>query len=283
MNTRFPLYFLFGLLLLTSREAVSQQKFSGTWRGASIDDSFSYKNIYEIEMKIINGLVEGSIKIENTNGQVLVKKIIGNKKYINLTLKEKGVINAQNKKQKFDNSFYCLKYNLQRGYLEGSKDSSLNSKIILFKEDFPFSSKSKPIKNKHWVDPFIMQYHAGISAPEKRIEELKNFVFKPIYFDVDKSTIKPEDHIQLEEIVKITKSHSDLRVKVIGHTDSDGSETYNTGLSKRRAQSIIDFFSKRGLRRDRIVIDFRGENEPAETNSTKEGKRKNRRVDFTFI
>jgi outer membrane protein OmpA-like peptidoglycan-associated protein len=85
------------------------------------------------------------------------------------------------------------------------------------------------------------------------------------------------------KIIKITKSHSDLRIQVTGHTDSDGSNTYNKKLSKRRAESIIKFFTKRGLRRDRIVIDFKGESEPIETNQTKDGKRKNRRVDFTFI
>ena len=85
------------------------------------------------------------------------------------------------------------------------------------------------------------------------------------------------------EIIKIIKSHSDLRIQVTGHTDSDGTNTYNKHLSKRRAESIIKYFTKRGLRRDRIVIDFKGEREPAETNKTKDGKQKNRRVDFRFI
>jgi len=135
----------------------------------------------------------------------------------------------------------------------------------------------------HWIDAFVKDYNNGISAPEKRIEELRDFVFKPIHFDVDRSKIKEEYISELHEIIRIIKSHSDLRVKVVGHTDSDGSDSYNQNLSKRRAQSIIDFFTKNGLRRDRIVIDFKGEKHPKKSNKTTDGKKLNRRVDFSFI
>ena len=129
----------------------------------------------------------------------------------------------------------------------------------------------------------MRDYHNGLSAPMKRIEELKNFSFEPIYFDYDKFNIKEEYHSQLNEIKKIILSHSDLRILVIGHTDSDGSNAYNDVLSKKRAESIIKFFTTKGLRRDRIVIDFKGETDPVDSNATAEGKSKNRRVDFKFI
>ena len=95
----------------------------------------------------------------------------------------------------------------------------------------------------HWIDAFVKDYNNGISAPEKRLEELRDFVFKPIHFDVDQSKIKEEYISELHEIIRIIKSHSDLRVIVVGHADSDGSDSYNQNLSKRRAQSIINFFN----------------------------------------
>ena len=122
-----------------------------------------------------------------------------------------------------------------------------------------------------------------LSSPEKRLEELKNFSFEPIYFDYDKSNVREEYYEQLKEIKKIILSHSDLRILVIGHTDSDGSNKYNESLSKRRAESIIRFFTSRGLRKDRIVIDFKGETVPIQSNETSKGKSMNRRVDFKFI
>jgi len=269
-------------LVISAQKTYAQLKLSGTWRGVEIIDSSEVGAVYEINFKIISGLLDGVIKVEKNNKDIYVKKIIGTKKYVDLTIKESSTIfNSKGKSN--TNSIFELHYNLETGYLESVYDSIKKSIIVLYQEDFSFNSKSKSIQSRHWINTFVQNYHSGLSAPKKRLEELREFQFIPIYFDVDQAIILKQYHVQLLEIIKITKSHSDLRIQVTGHTDSDGSKTYNKHLSKRRAESIIKFFIKRGLRRDRIVIDFKGENEPAETNQTIEGKSKNRRVDFTFI
>ena len=84
-------------------------------------------------------------------------------------------------------------------------------------------------------------------------------------------------------MIKVVEGHTDLRVKVTGHTDADGSDAYNDDLSKRRAEAIIKFFTDRGLSRDRLEFDFKGEKQPVDNNDTPEGKQHNRRVDFKFI
>ena len=269
-------------LVISAQHSYAQLKLSGTWRGIEIIDSSDVGAVYELNFKIINGLLDGIIKVEVDNKDVYVNKIIGTKKYVDLTIKESSSIyNSKGKTNKKNN--FALQYNPETGYLESPYDSLRKSIIVLFQDDFSFNAKSKSIESRHWINSFVQNYHAGLSAPKKRLEELREFEFIPIYFDVDRAIILEQYHAQLLEIIKITKSHSDLRIQVTGHTDSDGSKTYNRHLSKRRAESIIKFFTKRGLRRDRIVIDFKGENEPAETNQTREGKSKNRRVDFTFI
>ena len=264
----------------------SQVKFSGTWKGFSVADSSENHSseVYFLDFTIINGLLEGDMRVENKHRDVEIIEIKGTKKYIDFQIIEKRIKNSSTKKKNPKLDKYTLKYNLKRGYLEGFKnDSSLNNKIVFFKSDFEFSSKLKPSKNKNWLSSIIWDYDNGLSSPEKRLEELKNFSFEPIYFDYDKSNVEEQYHEQLKEIKKIVLSHSDLRILVIGHTDSDGSDSYNKSLSKRRAESIIRFFTSRGLRRDRIVIDFKGENAPVQSNSTSEGKSRNRRVDFKFI
>ena len=269
-------------LVISAQKTYAQLKLSGTWRGVEIIDSSEVGAVYEVNFKIISGLLDGLIKVETNNKDIYVKKIIGTKKYVDLTIKESSTIfNSKGKSNA--NSIFELHYNLETGYLESVYDSIKKSIIVLYQEDFSFNSKSKSIQSRHWINTFVQNYHSGLSAPKKRLEELREFQFIPIYFDVDQAIILEQYHAQLLEIIKITKSHSDLRIQVTGHTDSDGSKTYNKHLSKRRAESIINFFTKRGLSRDRIVIDFKGENEPAETNQTIEGKSKNRRVDFTFI
>ena len=269
-------------LVISAQKTYAQLKLSGTWRGVEIIDSSEVGAVYEVNFKIISGLLDGLIKVETNNKDIYVKRIIRTKKYVDLTIKESSTIfNSKGKSNA--NNIFELHYNLETGYLESIYDSIRKSIIVLYQEDFSFNSKSKSIQSRHWINAFVQNYHSGLSAPKKRLEELREFQFIPIYFDVDQAIILEQYHAQLLEIIKITKSHSDLRIQVTGHTDSDGSKTYNRHLSKRRAESIIKFFIKRGLRRDRIVIDFKGENEPAETNQTIEGKSKNRRVDFTFI
>lgn len=84
-------------------------------------------------------------------------------------------------------------------------------------------------------------------------------------------------------MIQIVKGHSDLRVQVTGHTDAEGTNGYNDILSKKRAEAIIKYFVDNGLSEDRLKFDFKGENNPAATNDTAEGRQKNRRVDFEFI
>ena len=259
----------------------AQLKLSGKWRGAQLIDSSSTGNIYALEIKIIGGLLEGVMKTQSTEGVVTVKKIIGNKNYINIKIKELSSTNKSRKKKSIDNKQFQFKYNLKTGYLE-EVNSSETTKIVLYKSEFSFSHKNKLLNNIFWVPSFASEYRAGLSSPEKRLEELKSFVFTPIYFDVDDSFIHTKYHAPLKEIIKIIKSHSDLRIQVTGHTDSDGADSYNHSLSKRRAQSIISFFTESGLRRDRIVIDFKGEKKPVDSNETAAGKSKNRIKKFLF-
>jgi outer membrane protein OmpA-like peptidoglycan-associated protein len=134
-----------------------------------------------------------------------------------------------------------------------------------------------------WAAKLKTLISEGKISPTLMEEKRKNFIFKPIYFEFDKDEIKEEFKSYLKEMAEIVLSHSDLRLKVIGHTDGDGSDQYNLDLSKRRAKAIQEFFESVGLPEHRIVIDFRGKREPIAPNNTPEGKQLNRRVDFEFV
>ncbi len=180
-----------------------------------------------------------------------------------------------------------LEYNSETGYLEGtyiSSDCRSNAgKIILYRTKNIFSEDLSPIASHASRDGFIKDLEMGLVAPEIRAENRKNFVFQPIYFDYDKALIRPEYYDFLSRVVRVIKGHSDLRVKVIGNTDADGSDAYNDDLSKRRAEAIIQYFVSQGIDASRVVIEFNGEKKPIDRNDTKEGKQRNRRVEFEFI
>jgi outer membrane protein OmpA-like peptidoglycan-associated protein len=155
--------------------------------------------------------------------------------------------------------------------------------IKLYSIDEKISTDDQRTISQLWFSQFQKDLKAGLNAPLIRKKERDNFVFEPVYFDYDESLLRAEHYDFLDRMIKVIKGHSDLRVKVTGHTDTDGSDAYNDELSKRRAQAIVDYFVQQGLSSDRLVFDFKGEKEPVDTNTTPEGKQRNRRVDFQFI
>jgi len=76
---------------------------------------------------------------------------------------------------------------------------------------------------------------------------------KGVNFDFDKSTLRPDAVSILNEAVSILQRYPDLRVEVAGHTDLCGSDTYNQGLSERRARAVYDYLTSNGVDAGRLV------------------------------
>lgn len=122
------------------------------------------------------------------------------------------------------------------------------------------------------------------SAPpdtrSKLITEGK-FVTTGILFDVNSDKIKPTSAGVLKEIAGVLNENPDVKVKIIGHTDSDGDDAKNLDLSKRRAASVKTALSKEyGIDGARMDTDGKGEASPVADNKTPEAKAQNRRVEF---
>ncbi len=106
-------------------------------------------------------------------------------------------------------------------------------------------------------------------------------VLEGITFDVNKTTIKPESENTLMKALKTLQTYSDISVEISGHTDSDGSAKSNLKLSQGRAESVKAWLVSKGINADRISTKGYGEDKPISDNKTKEGKQKNRRIEFT--
>jgi len=103
-----------------------------------------------------------------------------------------------------------------------------------------------------------------------------------INFDFDKSVIKSQYYPGLNDVVQIMNTYSYLNVEVEGHTDSVGSDAYNQKLSQRRANAVKDYLvNKGGINPSRLTTVGYGESKPVNSNATKEGRAKNRRVELT--
>lgn len=136
------------------------------------------------------------------------------------------------------------------------------------------------------VGLFLSNIKIATGLPDTRhklVEEGK-FSTTGILFDVNAATIKPESNGVLKDIAEALKSNSGIRVKIIGHTDSDGADATNLELSKRRAEAV-----KAALVKDwnidaaALETDGKGEVQPVGDNKTKEGKAQNRRVEFVKL
>jgi outer membrane protein OmpA-like peptidoglycan-associated protein len=130
---------------------------------------------------------------------------------------------------------------------------------------------------------FLSNIKVATGLPDTRhklIEEGK-FSTTGILFDVSAATIKPESNGVLKEIADALKANSGIKVKIIGHTDSDGSEAANLDLSKKRAEAVKDaLINDYGIDASVMETDGKGESQPVADNKTKEGKAQNRRVEF---
>lgn len=104
-----------------------------------------------------------------------------------------------------------------------------------------------------------------------------------VYFDTNKFNINADSQITLDKLIGILKENPDTNVLVVGHTDSVGAAAYNMELSRKRAQSVTDYFISKGLMPTRFETSWYGETKPTNDNNTAEGRAKNRRVNVVIV
>lgn len=101
------------------------------------------------------------------------------------------------------------------------------------------------------------------------------------FFNFDKATLKPAGKATLDDLASRIQTLVDLTAIVaIGHTDSIGSAAYNQKLSLKRAQSVKNYLTSRGIPASQIRVEGMGERNPIASNKTKSGRAQNRRVDI---
>ncbi len=120
----------------------------------------------------------------------------------------------------------------------------------------------------------------GVEVTQTPNNELKLEVPSDISFDVGKADIKPQLRPVLDRFAQTLQTNPVTNVRIIGHTDSTGTNAINDALSVQRAASARDYVTARGVAMNRIAIDGRGSREPLADNSTPSGRAMNRRVEI---
>ncbi len=103
------------------------------------------------------------------------------------------------------------------------------------------------------------------------------------FFDFDKSVLKPEGRAKLDDLVGKVKGINLEVIIAVGHTDSVGTDAYNQKLSVRRAEAVKAYLVSKGIEKNRVYTEGKGEKQPVADNKTAEGRAKNRRVEIEVV
>jgi outer membrane protein OmpA-like peptidoglycan-associated protein/tetratricopeptide (TPR) repeat protein len=201
-------------------------------------------------------------------------------------------------------------------FLQGKIIDSLQNKLIEDSkiEFYDLDSKKKKLsfslrsgKYKALL-PSDNNYAAIVKAPGYKLlsetfyfkeDSINNYVKKDFYLslisksgtiDLNNIFFKSGDYKLLDEslfeldlLIEFLVENGDLKIKIIGHTDSIGSEKDNNKLSKNRAKSVAAYLIKSGIDSSRVSTDGKGESSPIKSNDTEEGRRKNRRTEIFYF
>jgi OmpA-OmpF porin, OOP family len=130
---------------------------------------------------------------------------------------------------------------------------------------------------------FISNFRITDASPDMRSKLITEgkLVSYGIYFDVNKDVVKPESYGTIKGIADVLKENPTVKIKIVGHTDSDGDDKSNLDLSKRRAASVKDALIKNfSIDAGRVETDGKGEGAPIAPNDSGVNKALNRRVEF---
>ena len=109
-------------------------------------------------------------------------------------------------------------------------------------------------------------------------------ILRNIYFDFDKATFKTESYAELNMLENMMRSNPGMNVEISGHTDAIGTKDYNMYLSRKRAEAVKDFLTKKGIDARRIKAVGYGKTKPLASNDDeREGRALNRRVEFKVL
>ena len=130
--------------------------------------------------------------------------------------------------------------------------------------------------------PAVAEVKAAVAAPPAQAATKMTYA-ADAFFDFDKAVVKPAGKAKLDDLLGKIKGLNLEVIIAIGHTDSVGSDAYNQKLSVRRAESVKAYLVSKGVEKNRIYTEGKGEKAPIADNKTEQGRAKNRRVEIEVV
>lgn len=134
------------------------------------------------------------------------------------------------------------------------------------------------------MEPKCARWYSVNEAPRPKVSAKKITIDQMVHFDFNKWNIKKDSYGILDDVASVIKANPQIKkIQVEGHTDAIGSEAYNMKLSEKRANSVREYLTNKGVDGSRLVSVGYGKTRPIATNKTAAGRAKNRRVEFNVI
>ena len=108
-------------------------------------------------------------------------------------------------------------------------------------------------------------------------------VLKNIFFKTNEYQIEDKSKTELVKMIRFLNANPSIRIEISGHTDNVGTAAYNSQLSEKRAQAVVDFLASNGIDSRRLVAKGYGQDHPVASNDTEEGRQANRRIEFKVL
>jgi peptidoglycan-associated lipoprotein len=246
--------------------------------GKGDDDIFTFVND-DPNLKIVNYYLTGTtITIDDSGNETILA---------NTTVKlmdEANQVIAESLTGQ-DGKFLFRVYSEENYNVTGERPDFLTRRIL-------FSTVGKSIPPDS-LTKLITNHYFEIKIPLNKIEIDKAIVLENIYYDLDKWDIRPDAAIELDKLVSILKDNPDIKIELSSHTDSRQTADYNYELSKKRAQSAVNYIISKGISPDRITAKGYGESQllisdeeisrlPTDEEKEK-AHQKNRRTEFKIL
>ncbi|HKL03044.1 MAG TPA: OmpA family protein [Cryomorphaceae bacterium] len=207
---------------------------------------------------------------------------------------------AKEKEPEEDNSWLYLPPDEQKKYLKKQKKKNRKrKKHSESREDRPHIERRAPLPAQNeTLQSFAVRYYfddfclrrIGLDStackPSENLEQIeagRTINLRNVFFETDEAKLKDESEVQLSALVRILERYPGMTIEIRGYTDNVGEKAYNLELSEKRASAVMAWLSENGIDLDRLASRGFGEADPIETNATRAGRARNRRVTFYII
>lgn len=134
------------------------------------------------------------------------------------------------------------------------------------------------------AEPMAPKAAAPVVAPAPMpVAAAKVTYASDAFFDFDKAVLKPAGKAKLDDLVGKVKDINLEVIIAVGHTDSVGSDAYNQKLSVKRSEAVKAYLVSKGIEKNRVYTEGKGEAQPVADNKTRDGRSKNRRVEIEVV